>query len=197
MAAPHQLTELPGTSRKNGTLPDLRPSQMAPEDVYRWRQSVKHIQDCHYEAAASLRWYHYATGIPLVVLSVIAGSNLVSEAKLLEGFGPYVTLITSALSVMVTVLAAVQTFLEYEKRSELHYKAGAKYGAIKREIELHKNMQDAQWLTAVSTQWNTLTEESPIIPLRIWHRHEKKRQQADQDDSPIHPLRPEPDLASA
>jgi len=139
---------------------------------------MKCTQDSHYHTAASLNWYHYATGIPLVILSAVSASSIVTEAETLGIFGSYAKLVASGLGLSVTVLAALQAFLGYEKRAAIHYKAGGQYGVLKREIDLKKELCEGQWLVNLNARWNALTEESPIIPLRIWRRKLKKSQKA-------------------
>jgi hypothetical protein len=140
--------------------------------------SMKCTQDSHYDTAASLNWYHYATGIPLVILSAMSASSIVADAETLAIFGSYSKLIAPGLGLSVTVLAALQAFLGYEKRAAMHYKAGGQYGALKREIDLQRDRCEGQWLMSLNTRWNALTEESPIIPLRIWRRKLRKSQEA-------------------
>ena len=147
----------------------------------KWKDRAKNIQDCHYDASATLKNLHYLTGLPLVVLSVVSASNLLAKAETIESFAPYFDLTAAILGVLVTVLAAIQTFLGFEKRSEIHYRAGAKYGSIKREIELcdPANVDDGK-LSQIRQTWDALTEDTPIIPLRIWRMNEKKRESARQ-----------------
>jgi len=178
-----ELNEPISTSRGNGGLPEISarlPGRMTPKELEDWRASVKHIQDCHYDAAASLSWQHYATGIPLVILSAVSASSLVTDADILAMFGSYAKLVASGLALLVTVLAAIQAFLGFEKRSGLHYKAGAQYGALKREIDLYKENHDGKWLSDVAEKWDALTTGSPIIPLRIWRRNSKPSPHRDQ-----------------
>jgi len=145
------------------------------EVLKKWRERSKNIQNCHYDAATTLKTGHYATGIPLVILSAIAASNILTDAEVLTRFAPYSKLTSSAIGLLVTVLAAAQAFLGFDKRAELHYKAGVKYGAIKREIEITESW-DEKKLSELNHQWNSLTEESPIIPMRIWRCNEKKKE---------------------
>jgi hypothetical protein len=160
-------------SEGNGEASKRLPALMKKHDLDEWRSSVKSTQDCHYDTAASLNRHHYATGIPLVVLSAIAASSIMTDAETLGIFGSYSKLIGSGVGLLVTALAAMQAFLGFEKRAGLHYKAGAQYGALKREIDLKRESGDDAWLSPLSERWNVLTEESPIIPLRIWRRNGK------------------------
>jgi hypothetical protein len=141
-----------------------------------WKDRAKNVQDAHYDASASLRRLHYFTGLPLVVLSALATSNLLAEAGIFASFTPYSKLTASVLSLLVTVLAAIQAFMGFEKRSALHYRAGAKYGAMKREIECCDPATIAdEELTKIRQKWDALTEETPIIPLGIWQANMKKK----------------------
>src|SRR5215831_3481065 len=144
------------------------------EALSKLRERSKNIQDCHYDTAATLKNYHYRIGIPLVILSAISASHILTEAEVFDLFRSYSKLTASCISLLVTILAAMQTFLGFEKRSELHYKAGVKYGAMKRKIEIMADC-DEKNLSELNTAWNALTEESPIIPMRLWRKNEKKR----------------------
>ena len=161
---------------------NLGDSPMNKEQLLRhWRDRAKNVQDSHYDASATLKRLHYSTGLPLVVLSALSTSTLLTD---MAAFVPYSKLITSILTLLVTVLAAIQAFMGFEKRSELHYRAGAKYGALKREIEScdPETMGDEE-LTKIRQTWDALTEETPIIPLGIWRANRKKKRLSGKADS--------------
>jgi hypothetical protein len=142
----------------------------------RWRERAKTVQDAHYDASATLKRFHYLTGLPLVVLSALATSNILAEAGVFPSFIPYSKLTAAILSLLVTVLAAIQAFMGFEKRSENHYRAGVKYGAMKRAIECCDPAAiEEKELAKIRQKWDALTEETPIIPLRIWRANEKKK----------------------
>ena len=68
--------------------------------------------------------------------------------------------------------------MSFEKRAQLHYSAGVKYGELKRKIETMEasNPTDDQisvFLSELGRIWNSLTEESEPIPLRIWNKKAK------------------------
>jgi len=185
MDAERTLTAPLDASGGNGGRPEPPQARINPQDLDHWQASLKCTQDGHYDTAASLSRYHYVTGIPLVILSAVSASSIMTDAEILFG-SSYSKLIASGLGLSVTVLAALQAFLGYEKRAAQHYNAGAEYGAIKREMDLKKDTCDGEWLVSLSGRWDALTKDSPIIPLRIWHR--KKRQQAQSSALPGLPL---------
>lgn len=150
----------------------------AKQILDKWKQRAKNIQDRHYNASATLKNTHYLTGLPLVILAAIVSSNAIGKVLDIPFFLPYSDYITASLSLFITVLAAVQSFMSFEKRAQLHYSAGVKYGELKRKIETMEasNPTDDQisvFLSELGRIWNSLTEESEPIPLRIWNKKAK------------------------
>jgi len=148
----------------------------------KWRERSKNIQDCHYDTAATLKLLHYATGMTLVILTAISASNIWADAEMFDLFKPYSKLTDSFIALLIAVLSAVQAFLGFEKRSELHSIAGTKYGEIKREIEITPPSDEADLLPTLYKKWSALTAESPIIPLRIWNKNEKKKEEKERKE---------------
>jgi hypothetical protein len=145
----------------------------------KWHERSNRIQNKHYDAAASLMRWHYWTGGPLVVLSVIEGSTLLVTLTEWTPLSLYAKFITGIVGLLVAVLAAMQAFMSFESRSNMHYDAGVKYGAIKRKLETRALAHPSGTIPAgeleqLGAQWNALTEESPPIPHSVWHGKKKK-----------------------
>jgi len=83
------------------------------------------------------------------------------------------------LSVLAAVLASLQTFLRFSELAEKHRVAGARFAALKHEIELIIAMppssQDKlrEMLSELDQRWAKLREDSPNIPGKIWRRIER------------------------
>ena len=148
--------------------------------VSKWLKRASRIQNRHYDASASLMRWHYGTGAPLVVLSVIEGSSLllkVSEVDFVTDTAA--AIVTGFIGLLVAVLAAMQAFMSFETRSRLHYDAGVKYGAIKRKLEAvissaPSGEHVASTLDTLAPEWDSLAEESPPIPHSVWQRAERR-----------------------
>ena len=94
-----------------------------------WHEKAEQVQDAHYEAGLQYERLFFAFGIPVIALSAITGS---AEIMDLSGIGRRVT---GIMSLCIAVIAGLQTFLKFSQRSERHRVAGARYGAIRRELE--------------------------------------------------------------
>jgi hypothetical protein len=152
----------------------------AIETLEKWKSRAKFIQDSHYQAAAILKRWHWWTGLPLVVVSTISGSNILLDGDYSLSVEAIMKVVAGLAGLLVAILAAVQTFMGFDKRSNLHYTAGVKYGVFKRKIEIlatksPKDEDITKFLTEMEDKWNSLTEESPPIPLRVWQSVYKRK----------------------
>jgi hypothetical protein len=79
-------------------------------------------------------------------------------------------------SILAAILAAIQTFLRLQERSEKHKVAGVRYGSFKREIEQMSVFPPQgvdelrQFIDGLRIRWDKLVEESPTIPKGVWNR---------------------------
>ncbi len=92
----------------------------------------------------------------------------------------YAQIAVGLVSVLATVLAALQTFLKWGELAAKCRASGAEYGSIKRQIDqviaASKNggsITDDD-VNDVREQMDTLARESPEIPERIWNRVRKE-----------------------
>ena len=76
---------------------------------------------------------HYVLGVPVIVLTTLVGTSVF--ASLSTQPDPRLQITTGIASVVAAVLAALQTFLGHSDRAEKHRLAGAKYGALGRQLE--------------------------------------------------------------
>ena len=98
-----------------------------------WRLRSRGLKRGHYDAARRFARQHYALGVPVVVLSAVAGTSAL--ASVAESSSIYLRVIAGVLSVSAGVLAALQTFLKLNERAVQHKAAAAGYSAVCREIE--------------------------------------------------------------
>ena len=79
-------------------------------------------------------------------------------------------IVVGLASVAAAWLASLQTFLGYSERAEKHRIAGAKYGALGRELEQIRASDTTltfDEISAVRKRLNDLAVESPNNPLPI------------------------------
>ncbi len=137
-----------------------------------WTRGVRVAMVGHYTAATKCSQSHYLLGLPLVMLSTIAGTSVF--AAIGQDPGPVPTAIVGTISILAAVLASVQTFFGYSARAEKHSRAGSRFGRLLKEIEQKTAFppkNDAnweEWVEDFRTRWTAVSDESPTVPRRIW-----------------------------
>ncbi len=119
-----------------------------------------------------------------IVLSLFVSSALFVQVvqyfvsvQLLNTF--YVTIITGVLSVIVTVLSILQVFFNYAELSEKCKTISARYGSIRRELEILMIQEKItenelnEKLNRINTEMLHLAEDTPHIPARIYKKVKK------------------------
>jgi hypothetical protein len=136
-----------------------------------WYQRVVKTQKAHYLSAHHFGSRKYWLGIPTIGLSTLVGTSVF--ATLQQKPELWLQITVGLLSVVAALLASLQTFLNYSERAEKHRVAGAKYGALGRELEQLRAVETAPSAEAISDirkRLDDLAVESPNNPLRLWRR---------------------------
>ncbi len=110
-------------------------------------------------------------GIPTVVLSLFVGTSVF--AALRSKPSPYWQIFVGFCSVLAAVLAGLQTFFGDAERSERHRMAGAKYGALGRELEIlitSASPVEQKTIDRIREKIDSLAMESPINGKAIYER---------------------------
>jgi hypothetical protein len=133
-----------------------------------WYQRVVVTQCAHYLSADHFGRRKYWLGIPAAALSTIVGTSVF--ATIANQPALWVQIAVGLLSVAAAVLAALQTFLGYAERAEKHRLAGAKYGALGRELEQLRaaNSCTEDQISEVRQRLDNLASESPNNPISIY-----------------------------
>ena len=97
-----------------------------------WRCRVYASQSAYYSEAERLRRCHYLLGIPVVILSTIVGTSLVTSSS---GAPAVPNWIAGGLSGVAAILASLQTFFRFGESAACHGTAADWYAAIRRDIE--------------------------------------------------------------
>jgi hypothetical protein len=150
---------------------------MSPSElVAQWHFRNHRVQMAHYESARYFERRHLMLGLPAILLSTIVGTTIFATISKDQNIA--VQIVAGILSVAAAMLTALQTFLKYSELAEKHRLAGAKFAALKHQIELlsiFPPASDAELKTglqAIEADWAKLREESPTLPPRIWGRIE-------------------------
>lgn len=118
----------------------------------------------HFVASRIWSKFHLIIGVPVIILSAIAGASFLSEHKL----------IASIISISITVLSGLMTFLNPNQNSNNHKSSGSQYYSLENKVRIFRTIdcwreESEQVLTEklkyFSEQKDRLSETSPIIPL--------------------------------
>jgi hypothetical protein len=137
-----------------------------------WLLHAHKGRDRHDTAARRFEGRRILFGVPAIVLTAVVGTSVFASI----GSDPAVwtRVCVGILSMGAAVLSALQTFLDYQVRSERHRVAAVKYKAIIRELEevLSAPRQDLAvepaWLADLQKRLDTLEEEMPVVAPGIY-----------------------------
>jgi len=138
----------------------------------RWQRNCLRSAIGNYDAANSYTRQNYCLGIPAILLSAVVGTSVF--VALGTQVNPLIQILVGCVSVLATVLGALQTFLKWGELSSKHQAAAAEYNAIKRYIdqvlachEAGDSIQEIQ-IEQIRTQMDTLARDAPNLPKSIW-----------------------------
>jgi len=138
-----------------------------------WFRRARGSQIIHYSCANYFSRLNYYIGIPTIIFGTIVGTAIfasVEEYKIILGL----------FSISSSVLAALQTFLNFSNRAEKHRLAGSGYASIRRDLELIKSFPEhdqkelEKRLKEIKTKMDHLAESAPVIPEKIFNNLTKK-----------------------
>lgn len=154
------------------------PPATEAELVLTWLRRARESQFSHYDAADRLGHYGQVFGVPVIVITAIVGASAFASI-LAEAVPLYAKLIAGLCSLGATVLSSLQTFFKFSERSEKHRIFAAKFGAVRRELEmLHVQTQTqltTTELTAVRMKLDKLAEEAPDVGTAVFSRSNVKK----------------------
>ncbi len=151
-----------------GTL-EQAPSRTKDEvirEAKRIEESLLHSSKGHFEAARFWGNFHLWLGIPVVIMSTIAGASFLTKFD-------YGTVIAGVLSLCVAIISAVMTFLNPNEKVNAHHNAGNAYDALMNETRIFWAVDcwgaDSEGtltekLKYISEQKNELNRKCPQIP---------------------------------
>lgn len=149
----------------------------AESEVRRWAINAATYRIMHDRAAEYFQGWHLMIGLPLVVLSGVttttAWSALTSSASDNNSLTFGIQLVVGIVSVIVTALGSVQTFLEFKPTSEAHRHLAGQYGTLSRRILRELLLPRAQrtvlrkFIGNVNNTFQALNTSQYILPRHI------------------------------
>ena len=136
-----------------------------------WQKRIRKSQKAHYKDAERLKRNKLLLGIPTVVLTSIVSAGVftsISDGSY-SGNIEINPLIIGLLSVLVTILASLQTFLNYSEKKEKHLNAARRLSSLKKEVQ--QNMVTIektpeylnQFIEEVRMKWEEIINEAPLV----------------------------------
>lgn len=147
-----------------------------------WYERVAVTQTAHYISAERFARKSYWLGIPVIALTTLVGTSVF--ATLQKQPQPWLQLTVGFASVLAAILASLQTFLGYSQRAEKHRIAGAKYGAVGRELEVLRASAESvpnDVIEELRQRLDTMALESPNNPIWIYQRARAKHDAGGKD----------------
>lgn len=154
-----------------------------------WLKRSVLSQNSQYMAARHYRFLHALLGAPLVVLSAFVATSIV--ASYFSQIDPKIRFMTLVLSIANVVLAGLQTFLRFAERAENHKIYGARYGALRRKLEValaHPPVDReelAEVLEKLRAQLDTLSNDAPDVPTTAWRSADRQFRRSFNKSNPI------------
>jgi len=135
-----------------------------------WRRRAQIRGHAHTRAAVSFDRRSRLFGGTVIVFSTAVGTSIFAGA----GTSPTLKTIAGLLSLGAAVLSSLQTALKYPEIAVQHKSSAAKFGSLRRQIEVQMVSpipQDSSALfTKLQLEFDALVEQSPAIPQRIYDK---------------------------
>ncbi|EOK5956619.1 SLATT domain-containing protein [Vibrio parahaemolyticus] len=146
--------------------------QTQKEVLNEWYRRVAVTQAAHYYSADSFNHRKYWLGVPTVILTTLVGTSVFATISQ-DSTETWVKICLGLASVAAALLASLQTFLGDSERSEKHRVAGAKYGALGRELEYILTIEQditEECFNNLRAKLDELALESPNNQLKVYRR---------------------------
>ena len=141
------------------------------EVLHEWYRRAEITQYAHYLSADHFGKRKFWLGGPAVLLATFVGTSVFATMERQPGL--WLQIAVGLASVAAALLASLQTFMNYPERAEKHRLAGAKYGALGRELEQLRSFEGGyaeQVISEMRRRVDELALESPNISLAIYSR---------------------------
>jgi hypothetical protein len=134
-----------------------------------WYRRVAVTQRSHYLSADHFGARKYWLGVPAVILSTVVGTSVFATIERQPDI--WLQIAVGLASVTAALLASLQTFMGYSERAEKHRMAGARYGALGRELEQMRASRTEfakETIAEVRKRLDDLALEAPNNPQAIY-----------------------------
>lgn len=144
-----------------------------------WEKDTKMIYRAQYDSAVRAQNLNLYLGIPTVILSAVVGTSVF--ATLGKNPSQASQIAVGIISMIVTALASLQTFLRFSERAERHQATAAGFAALNREsLELLASPpadeeETKKKLASFRERWDELSRNAPTAFTSSWNLAKKRR----------------------
>ena len=140
-----------------------------------WHIRIRATHKGHYKDAAALMVRQRILGISVVLLTSFVGTGLfvsLTTSALNENY----VLIGGLISATASILAALQTYLNYPERQTTHLIAATQLSSLKKRIEeklaTEEDVHELKvFIREIRVEWNTITSGAPLMSEKNFNKN--------------------------
>ena len=160
---------------------DIKTKEKIIEEAKRIEEDSLHSEKGHFEAATHWDRIHFWIGIFNAGLAALAGASILSEKYPVIG---------GILALMASMLTAINTFSNPNKRSVTHLNSGNYYNSLRNNVRvfyginlnlLKDDKQIMSQIKELNDERNKLNQNSPIIPRWAYERGKRGIERGEAD----------------
>jgi conflict system pore-forming effector with SLATT domain len=150
--------------------------------LQKWERETKTIYRAHYGSAIHAQRMSLRLGLPTVILSAVVGTSVFVAIGKSPSVGAQI--LVGSISVVVTILASLQTFLRFSERAERHQATAAAFAALNR-LATHllaspgNDEQLNKAMVSFRERWDELSSNAPTSFSDAW-KEAKRREKEEQ-----------------
>ncbi len=155
--------------------------------VRQWHFAARVAHKVHIKSAARAESMNTPLGVPAWILSAIVGTAIFASLSQTNPEG-WQKIIFGLLSMLATVLTALQTHLGFSQLAELHRKSAGRYGTVRRQLEeLLGSYSDAHpcddsQIDPIGKAWSDIEAAAPSLSQRLYAKLEREIREDEQRD---------------
>lgn len=137
------------------------------DEAKRIEEDAVHSFKGHFNASSGWEALHLWLGVPAAIFSTVAGATIFADAA------TWWNVIAGTLGVLAGAIMAVATFIDPNRKAEVHHKAGADYQQIRNdarlilEVKIHSGCSDdflIQQVELLRKRQTDCAKDYPVIP---------------------------------
>jgi len=132
-----------------------------------WRDELGVTMHTHYALSTKIRLLNYILGVPCIIIAMLVATYIFFTIN--QDVVLWVKMLFGLLTLLLAILASLQTFLKYSEQAENHRNASARYQALFNGIDqllVIPPKDEAAlgiWCDKFRERWDELNLEAPNI----------------------------------